>query len=105
MASELPFAEADAALGKLDKVLAEKPEKSGGDFSEAMQHLTAFRTGLAARMRQAGASDADRVRLRHLNGVVSAVYGGHFPLGPVPWEAVSAARDALAELLREWRAG
>jgi hypothetical protein len=103
MASELPFHEADAALAALDKVLAEKPDKIGYDFSVTMKHLSAFHAGVAARARTATA-EADQARLRRLNGVISAIYAGHFPLGPVPWEAVQKAREALAALVQEFRA-
>ena len=102
MASELPFAEADRALARLDKLLSEKPEKVGHDFSEAMKHLTSFRDGVAGRAREG--DEAVRARLRPLNGVISAVYAGHFPLGPVPWESVQSARDTLAVLVQELRA-
>jgi formate dehydrogenase major subunit len=103
---ELPWGEADQALAALDKVLAEKPEKVGYDFSRAMHHLAVFRDGVIARVRHAGemGSDADRPRLRRLNGVMNAVYAGHFPLGPVPWETVQTARDAFAALVQEFRA-
>ena len=86
----------------LDKLLSEKPEKVGYDFSEAMKHLTAFREGVVRRAREG--DESVRSRLRRLNGVINAVYAGHFPLGPVPWEVVQSARDAFATLLQELRA-
>jgi hypothetical protein len=100
---ELPWGEAEQALAALDKVLSEKPEKIGYDFSVAMKHLSAFHTGVAARVREAG-TETDRLRLRRLNGVISAVYAGYFPLGPVPWETVQNAREVFATLVQEFRA-
>ena len=99
MASELPFDEAEQALARLDKLLSEKPEKVGYDFSEAMKHLTAFREGVVRRAREG--DDACAAGFAALNGVINAVYAGHFPLGPVPWE-VGAIR---ARRLRRAAAG
>ncbi|MBV9251352.1 MAG: hypothetical protein JO227_19145 [Acetobacteraceae bacterium] len=87
-----------ASLRALDKVLAEKPEKVGHDFSEATRCLVSYREELISAWRSSR-SVADRGRLLQLNAVLSAVMGGHFPLGPVPWTHVQKARDSLAELI------
>ena len=86
-----------ASLRALDKVLGEKPEKIGHDFSEATRCLVSYREELISNFR-ASRSQADRLRLSQLNAVLSAVMGGHFPLGPVPWPHLQKARDSLAEL-------
>jgi formate dehydrogenase major subunit len=88
------------ALALIDNLLAERPEKVGHDFSEATRCLSAFRNDLIGRLRATGA-EADRARLDGTNAVLSAVVGGHFPLGGIPWEHIEKARGRLAAVLRE----
>jgi formate dehydrogenase major subunit len=83
-----------AVLEAIDKLLAEKPEKVGHDFSEATQRLCAWRDDLAARWRQTHA-DEDRRKLDRVNAAISVVVGGQFPLGPVPWAEIAKVRDKL----------
>lgn len=92
---------AKAAMRMLDKIVAEKPEKNGHDFSEAVRCLTAFREALIAERRAADVPSAPHERLARLNAVISAVVGGHFPIGAVPWKSVEAARGSFGELLAE----
>lgn len=87
-----------SALRLLDKLLKERPEKVGHDFSEAARCLTGFRDGLIARWRETGA-EADRRRLARVNSVLSVVVGGHFPLGGVPWGHIEKARRELGEVV------
>jgi hypothetical protein len=84
-----------SALHWLDKLLAERPSKSGHDFSEATRCLTAFRDQVVADWR-ASRSEADRARMGTVNSVISAVLGGHFPRGDIPWEEIEQARGMLA---------
>jgi hypothetical protein len=89
-----------AALAELDKVLAEKPRKDGHDFSDTTRRLCTLRDQAIAAWRVSG-TESDRRRMARINGVISAVLGGHFPLGPVPWPLVEAARRELAALVGE----
>ena len=86
------------ALALVDKLLAERPEKVGHDFSEATRRLTAFRDELIARYREGA---VPRARLDDINAVLSVIVGGHFPLGAVPWEKIAVARERLARLIED----
>ncbi|GJE41537.1 hypothetical protein [Methylobacterium soli] len=84
------------ALAALDRVLAQRPQKDDHGFSQATQCLSAFRDELiGAHRRQA----CTREQLVHLNGVISVVLAGHFPLGDVPWGELDKARDWLKALV------
>ena len=105
MASDAPASAAtgrsqtgEHALAVIDKLLAERPEKVGHDFSEATRCLSAYRDELIGAWRESGA-EHDRLRLARTNAVLSVVMGGHFPLGPVPWPHLETAREQLAEVL------
>jgi formate dehydrogenase major subunit len=87
-----------SALRSVDKLLAERPEKVGHDFSEATRRMVAFRDMLIDRWRQTNA-EPDRQRLAQLNSVLSVVIGGHFPLGSIPWPQLEKARAVLAGLV------
>ena len=85
----------------LDKILAEKPEKNGHDFSEAVRCVAAFRDDLFAEHRNQGASPELSPQLARLNAVISAVLGGQYPVGPIPWKHVEAAHDSYLKLMDE----
>ena len=99
--SEKQPSEAQASLDALDKVIADKPRKVGHDFSAATRHLCAFRDELIAQHRAAGDEGTHQVRehLGRINAVISAVLGGHFPLGPIPWPEIEKAREQLAQVI------
>jgi hypothetical protein len=82
-----------AALDKMDAALAKKPKADGQVFSQAARHLCAVRDEWL----RAG-DPGLRQRLGHLNGIISMVLAGHFPLGEVPWEELELARSWLAAL-------
>ncbi|WP_428487450.1 hypothetical protein [Rhodopila sp.] len=90
----------EAALRMVDKLLSERPDKVGHDFSEATRCVTAVRDELIAAWRHSG-SMTDRRRLARINAVLSVMVGGHFPLGDIPWEKIETARRQLAELASE----
>jgi hypothetical protein len=85
------------ALRAVDKLLAERPEKVGSDFSEATRRVVEFRDRLIDRWRQTHA-EPDRQRLADVNSVLSVVIGSHFPLGAIPWPQLEKARGILARL-------
>lgn len=87
-----------AALRAIDKLLAERPEKVGPDFSEATRQIVGYRNALIDQSRK-NQSAPDQQRLMQVNSVLSVVIGGHFPLGGVPWKQIESARDVLARLV------
>ena len=98
------------ALECLDRVLAEKPVEGttrterrdlGHDFSETTRLMCGYRDLLIRAQRAAGVTPASQARLQEVNGVLSTVLGGHFPLGDIPWRQVEQARDAFATLLAQ----
>jgi hypothetical protein len=90
----------ERALALIDKLLAERPEKVGHDFSETTRCLSAFRDELIGRFRASGA-EHDRERLEGANAVLSVIVGGHFPLGDIPWEHIEKARERLERVVRD----
>lgn len=88
------------ALEKLDKVLRDRPEKIGYDFSEAVRDLVLYRDALAQSWRETG-GEPGRGRLARINAVLSVLVGGHFPLGSVPWELIQKAREQLAAIVAD----
>jgi formate dehydrogenase major subunit len=86
------------ALQAVDKLLADRPEKVGHDFSEATRRLTAYRDALITQWRQTH-SEADRRQLERTNAVLSVIVGGQFPIGSVPWPHIERARADLADVI------
>jgi hypothetical protein len=93
----MPAEHAVQALQAIDRLLAERPEKVGHDFSDATRRLCAWRDGLVQRWRQTRAED-DRLELERVNAAISVVVGGQFPLGHVPWPEIEIARNDLVAL-------
>jgi formate dehydrogenase major subunit len=89
----------ERALALIDKLLAERPEKVGHDFSETTRCLSAFRDELIGQFRKTG-TDYDRERLEGANAVLSVIVSGHFPLGDIPWGHIEEARKRLEGLVR-----
>ncbi len=101
LAAELePGEPGTVALRLLDEVLAGRPERDGPRFSACARHLCALRRNLVGAL-HAQEDEVVRRRLGRLNGVISVVVGGHFPLGKVPWEHLEHARMALAEVVAD----
>jgi len=94
--------QAGEALRMLDRVLAQKPEKNGHDFCATIRCLTGLREALLTERRAGAPGSVSGDQLSRLNAVISAVLGGEFPIGRVPWEQVEAARRSYAALLDEW---
>jgi hypothetical protein len=86
------------ALHAIDKLLSERPEKVGPDFSEATRRVVAYRDRLVAIWRKTR-SETDRHRMAQANAVLSVVVGSQFAISAVPWPCLVAARDQLARLL------
>lgn len=88
-----------AALGKIDEVIAKRPEKDDYVLSDATQDLCRYRDTLIEDVRRPRSGARERERLEHVNGVLTVVFGTHFTLGETPWDELSKARDWLAALL------
>lgn len=89
---------AECALAALDDALSHRPRQTGHDFSAATRCLAVLRDQVITEMRRRP-TPAIRDHLYRLNGVISVVYGGQFPIGAVPWDYVQQARDRFARLL------
>ena len=87
-----------AALRALDKVLADKPNKVGHDFSEATRCVAAWRDALIAHWRESR-TPTDRRNLERANAALSVVVGGQFPLGDEPWPHLERTRRDIAEMV------
>lgn len=85
------------ALGAIDKLLAERPDKVGHDFSEATRLVAGYRDMLADNWRRTNA-EAAYSRLAAANAVLSVMVGGHYPLGAIPWQHIERAREQLAKV-------
>jgi len=89
------------SLSALDAAVAGKPVVNGQAFSAATHQLCQLRDNLAKQQREQGPTDASRKRLERVNGVISVVLAGHFPLGAVPWDELDRARVWLADIAAE----
>ncbi|RYC31692.1 hypothetical protein D3273_12505 [Lichenibacterium minor] len=88
------------ALMQIDKALADRPERDGRTLKAAIQRLAAFRDHVVERHRGEGGTRW-RPTLERLNAVVSVVMAAEFPIGEIPWDELSKARDWLDAILRE----
>jgi hypothetical protein len=95
--------ECSAAVETLDRVLEERPKQIQEDMIEATRRLVLLRDDLIEQRRAGDLSREELDWLDHVNGVISVVVGGQYPLVGVRWERVKHARDALAELLKPGR--
>ena len=82
------------ALAAIDRLLADRPNKIGHDFSAAIRHLAIWRDTLARRPRE-----NDPRALGKLNAALSVILGGQFPLGQVPWAEIERVRNELSDLV------
>ncbi|MBE7211801.1 MAG: hypothetical protein INR65_12345 [Gluconacetobacter diazotrophicus] len=86
------------ALGRIDAVIAAKPEKDDAELAAAVENICAWRRGMIARRDAKRWDDAAERDLGTLNGVLSLVLAIQFPLGEVRWNELDKARAVLAEL-------
>lgn len=98
-----PLETARHGLEMIDVLLQERPARIGHDFSEATRCIAEYRDDLRAAWRRTRSAEDER-RLGQANAVLSVVVGGHYPLGPVPWEEIEKARHAFAALLESHKA-
>jgi hypothetical protein len=88
-------------LRRIDKLLADKPDRIGHDFSAATIALCAYRGALLHQMGNAAPAQKDVERMNQLNSVISVVYGTHYPIGGPKWEPLEKARERFASLIAE----
>ncbi|MBV9521902.1 MAG: hypothetical protein JO010_03870 [Alphaproteobacteria bacterium] len=89
----------EAALGALDRCLAQGADKLGERIAEAVRRLVVLRDGLIARRRSGESTTFERDRLDRTNAIISLVVGAEFPIQGLHRERVQGARDALAAML------
>ena len=87
---------AEAALHRLDRLLAERPHEVHEDLSEAVRGIVAIRDDLIQRMRADGGG---RDLLDRTNTLVSIAVGAEFPVTGLHWDRVEKTRDGLRALL------
>jgi len=88
-------------LQRIDKLLADKPDRIGHDFSSATIALCNYRRAMLQRLGNGTPSQKDVDRLNQLNSVISVVYGTHYPIGGPKWEPLEHARESFASLIAE----
>lgn len=88
------------ALTQIDKALADRPGRDGRTLKVAIQRLAAFRDHVIARHRGDGGARW-RPTLERVNAIVSVVMAAEFPIGEIPWDELSTARDWLDAILQE----
>jgi formate dehydrogenase major subunit len=88
------------AVAAIDRLLGDRPNKVGHDFSAATRHLAAWRDALVERWRRSAAEN-DRHALERVNAGLSVILGGQFPLGQVPWSEIQRVRQDLSEIAGE----
>ena len=84
-----------AALAALDDALRQQPHADPVAFGAAARNLVALRDQVCDER----AGPLRRKRLNHVNAALSMVLAGLFPLGPVPWHEIEAARTWLADVV------
>ena len=89
------------ALKHFARILEQKPHKDDYELSRVAICLSAFREELIEVQRASAVTADDRVRLSHLNAIISVVMGMHFPLSSPPWEEFGKAQAWLLELVAE----
>jgi formate dehydrogenase major subunit len=88
------------AIAAIDRLLADRPDKVGHDFSAATRCLAMWRDVLVQRRRDLP-TGGDHHALERVNAAISVILGGQFPLGKVPWLEIARVRQQLRELLHD----
>jgi len=88
-------------LQQIDKLLADKPDRIGHDFSAATIALCTYRRAIFDRIGNGTPSQQETDRLNQLNSVISVVYATHYPIGGPKWEPLEKAREAFAALITD----
>jgi hypothetical protein len=90
---------AEAALRRLDRILAERPREVHEDLSDAVRDIVALRDDLIRSLRSGQAGPGMRDRLDHANRLVSVAIGAEFPVTGLHWERIETTRGLLRKLL------
>lgn len=86
-----------AALGALDRLLADAPPCTAQEGMDAVRRSVAWRDALAALRRAEGASPALDRELALANGVLGLTWSGVVPVSGFRRERLAKARQALLE--------
>jgi|GEM_PF-1517905 len=89
------------SLKHVARILEQRPKKDDHELSHLTRCLAAFREELIGVQSCERANPRDRLRLMHLNAVISIVMGMHFPVGDPPWGEFEKTRGWLEELVRD----
>lgn len=87
---------AEAALRRLDRLLAERPHEVHEHLSEAVRGIVSMRDDLIQRVR---ANGSRKDLLDQVNQLVSIAVGAEFPVTGLHWDRVEKTRDGLRALL------
>ncbi|GAA0575871.1 hypothetical protein [Caenispirillum bisanense] len=87
-----------SALGSLDRILEEKPERHHDEVLEAVRCMVTMRDAIIARRRGGGDVDDE---LEQVNAVLSVLTAGSFPVVGLRHERLARARDLLACLMEK----
>ena len=88
---------AQAAIGRLDHLLAERPHETHEELSFAVRGIVGIRDALIARRRDG--DDVEAV-LAEVNKLVTTAIGAQFPISDMQWDRVERMRDGLRSVLR-----
>ena len=88
---------AQAALGHLDRLLAERPRETHEELSLAVPGIVGLRDALIARRRAGDDVEAD---LAEVNKLVTTAIGAQFPISDMQWDRVERMRDGLRAMVR-----
>ena len=88
---------AQAALGRLDRLLAGRPQETHEELSLTVRGIVGIRDALIARRRAGG--DVEAV-LAEVNKLVTTAIGAQFPINDMQWDRVEKMRDDLQSVLR-----
>ena len=88
---------AQAAVGRLDHLLAGRPQETHEELSFAVRGIVGIRDALIARRR---AGDDVEAVLAEVNKLVTTAIGAQFPISDMQWDRVERMRDGLRSVLR-----
>lgn len=87
---------AEAALRRLDRILAERPAEVHADLAAAVRGVIALRDALIHHRRATGAAGES---LEQANRLVSLAVSAEFPIAGLHWDRIEATRDGLRQVL------
>lgn len=83
------------------RILEQEPKKDDHELSYLTRCLAEFRAELIDKQNGKDSCREDRIRLSHLNAIVSVAMAMHFPIGKPPWEEFKKTEAWLGQLVEE----